>query len=374
MRASLHAGVVLLAAATRQATSAPPPTVFRWSYAPSFDTFRFVILHPPAEATHWSLALSEISSSSCEEFYLCRAINATAGTLPTKKVGESWVVQKLGAGRYKVRFELTKPGMSDADDDAGGAIVLAHEERFNRTIRPFEKRRGSGGRRLGLDQAIVPPFSANDTTAFSHNNLTAGRAIADGDRLGFMGGHNMPNSRAYMLGAGGLPKQIVVVPPETPRDNCTCCIGAACDERPGNNPPCGKSLCKQDVNGEYVCKKPACPGSMELLAAPMSFVATIVGANGGTVEHPSNSTGGASIGTITTADSNVAKIEADFGWTAGPLSGKTSAVVDYDGCMKFTVELSPTTVPLRSLQRPSVASPCFPTTTRTGSQRTRRTS
>ena len=47
MRASVRAGVVLLAAATRQAASAPPPTVFRWSYAPSFDTFRFVILSPP---------------------------------------------------------------------------------------------------------------------------------------------------------------------------------------------------------------------------------------------------------------------------------------------------------------------------------------
>ena len=47
---------------------------------------------------------------------------------------------------------------------------------------------------------------------------------------------------------------------------------------------------------------------------------------------------------------NTARVEAEFPWSAGPLRATTQALFDYDGCVKMTVELAPTTVPLRSLQ------------------------
>ena len=34
------------------------PTEFRWSFLPSFGAIRFVIIDPPAGATHWSIELS----------------------------------------------------------------------------------------------------------------------------------------------------------------------------------------------------------------------------------------------------------------------------------------------------------------------------
>eukprot|EP01045_Picozoa_sp_COSAG04_P028562 COSAG04_NODE_4466_length_2072_cov_1.530664_1_plen_222_part_10 len=199
------------------------PTEFRWSYMPSYGSLRFLILTPPPTATHWSLELSTRG----------RSLNRTAGALPTAKVGETWMVGKLGAGEYTVHFRLTDGGSSGSS-----SVVAQHRESFNRTIRPFEHRR------LGLEEVIIPPWSGINIGSFAKANKTAGTPITDGDRLGFMQPNTQPspNSRVYTLGAAGLPKQITVTPPETPRENCTCCVGLDCEAR---HTECDKNLCAQ---------------------------------------------------------------------------------------------------------------------------------
>ena len=133
------------------------------------------------------------------------------------------------------------------------------------------------------------------------------------------------------------------------------CVGQGCENdpatgRPGG--PCAGAQCANECRGTdcgWICKKPSCPDSIDLLSAPMSFVATVVGPGGALVEHASNASG-AAIGTIKHVPSNTARVEAEFPWSAGPLRATTQALFDYDGCVKMTVELAPTTVPLRSLQ------------------------
>ena len=75
------------------------PTEFRWSFLPSFGAIRFVIIDPPAGATHWSIELSSERDKRV-------VFNKTIGTLPTKKAGETWMVGELGAGRYTLAFQL----------------------------------------------------------------------------------------------------------------------------------------------------------------------------------------------------------------------------------------------------------------------------
>ena len=182
------------------------PTEFRWSYLPSFGAIRFVIVDPPAGATHWTV---ELSSQRDRAF-----LNKTIGTLPTKKAGETWMVGELGAGRYTLAFQL---GTLDKWHAGELKVLAQHTEGFNRTIAPFENLG------LGEEDVIVPPFSAINTMAFSQHNVTAGRSINNGDELGFIkpGRVPTPNARTYTLGPAGLLSQITVTPQPNPRDNCT---------------------------------------------------------------------------------------------------------------------------------------------------------
>ena len=326
----------LLAAEHQQLAGAPPAeTVFRWSYMPTYGAFRFVILRPPAGATHWHLRLLAARGG---------VINSTSGSLPTAAVGETWLVQRLGAGEYTVRFELTG-AVGSADQIA---VLAQHENTFNRTIRPFEVQR------LGLDDLIVPPFTGIYTAGFARNSTRAGAAIRDGDTLGFIqpGPSRSPGSKSYVLGPSGLPKQIMVVPTETPRANCTCCVGFECfkDEQ-----SCNPALCRSECEGlvcRDVCKKPHCPAAVPLLAAPMTFVATTAAAGGELAEHPVVTSGAIPIGSLADAEikrGGVASVTADFPWRAGPVTGRTNTVYDYDGCVRVTIQLLPTKSPIRSL-------------------------
>ena len=183
------------------------PTEFRWSFLPSFGAIRFVIIDPPAGATHWSIELSSERDKRV-------VFNKTIGTLPTKKAGETWMVGELGAGRYTVAFQL---GTLDKWHAGELKVLAQHTEGFNRTIAPFENLG------LGEEDVIVPPFSAINTMAFSQHNVTAGRSINNGDELGFIkpGRVPTPNARTYTLGPAGLLSQITVTPQPNPRDNCT---------------------------------------------------------------------------------------------------------------------------------------------------------
>ena len=187
--------------------AAKTPTEFRWSFLPSFGAIRFVIIDPPAGATHWAVKLSSERDQRV-------VFNKTIGTLPTKKAGETWMVGELGVGRYTLAFQL---GTLDKWHAGELKVLAQHTEGFNRTIAPFENLG------LGEEDVIVPPFSVINTVAFSQHNVTAGRSINNGDELGYIkpGRVPTPNARTYTLGPAGLLSQITVTPQPNPRDNCT---------------------------------------------------------------------------------------------------------------------------------------------------------
>ena len=112
------------------------------------------------------------------------------------------------------------------------------------------------------------------------------------------------------------------------------CVGEGCENdpatgRPGG--PCAGAQCANECRGTdcgWICKKPSCPDSIDLLSAPMSFVATVVGPGGALVEHASNASG-AAIGTIKHVPSNTARVPIRPHWSH---SSAATAARDGSGC------------------------------------------
>jgi hypothetical protein len=172
---------------------APPPAViegrlrpsglcFRWSYLPSHNLVRFVILQPPVTADGWVLQLHAPVGvgSSLPPSVLCQA----NGSLPLGPLAYSLPVPHLPTGVYTLRLQLKK-----ATD-----VVAETAANLTRQKRPWE------GNNLGKDDIVIPPFQA----------LEISRA-KDQLRLGVVG-------RELLLGGGlGLWQQVNVTPVATPR-------------------------------------------------------------------------------------------------------------------------------------------------------------
>ena len=74
----------------------PQPFEFRWTFMPTYSMFRTVVLHPPSNATHFTLSLTSNLTSEIP-------INSTSGpmSLINNTVGFNWEVQPLRApGEY----------------------------------------------------------------------------------------------------------------------------------------------------------------------------------------------------------------------------------------------------------------------------------
>ena len=147
-------------------------------------------------------------------------------------------------------------------------------------------RRPWEGLGLGRDDILIPPF-----TAIKVQHTTGAVQV-------------QVVGRTYGLTPAGLWSQVAIAPPVSP-------------PRAGPN-----------------------PAPVEILAAPMSLVA--VDAAG--VEYAAIAP---RIPTVVHATATSANLSAS--WNAGPVSGTTTAVYDYDGCVKLTLTIEPTSHPVTHL-------------------------
>jgi hypothetical protein len=116
-------------------------TEFRWSYLPSHDTVRFVVLSPPAEATHWHVALAAADGTPI--------IAESEGSLPLAAAGHTWAVPHLPASSEARTYSLTLSLAAKRGDKA----CFEQTGLFNRTLRSWE------GNTLGQQDVVIPPFT-----------------------------------------------------------------------------------------------------------------------------------------------------------------------------------------------------------------------
>ena len=197
--AGSHEAMVALQLALGVALLTSQPTtdfeVFRWSFLPTVDMFRFV-LTPPAKiessAKRYKLKLQGPLGSGTL---------STLGSLPTPAAGVSWEVPTLPAGPYTLSLYLLDPHNNS---------VAEYIDSFNRTIQTWE------GTKLGRDDLVygmvIPPYTPIQLQA----PQGSGDALVS---LGFLG------KSVAIDNATGLWGQVEATPAMTPRLQrvCTAC-------------------------------------------------------------------------------------------------------------------------------------------------------
>lgn len=114
----------------------PDGTEFRFSYFPSSDRLRLVVLRAPETWTRWEVAVSPETGS--------QVLARGSGALPFAMAGETLPLPALGEGAYRVRLTL-----SDRDGKRRELLGRFERQRFLWENSP-----------LGRDRVIVPPFTA----------------------------------------------------------------------------------------------------------------------------------------------------------------------------------------------------------------------
>jgi hypothetical protein len=108
---------------------------FRFSYFPSLDRLRLLVLGAPGQFVKWEVVLSPLGKS--EVLARCE------GELPFPRAGETIRVPALGDGTYEVKLALTA---SDAT-----------QREIRRTFQ--RKRFAWENNLLGQDRVVIPPFT-----------------------------------------------------------------------------------------------------------------------------------------------------------------------------------------------------------------------
>ena len=267
VRVSMAALTLHLALAA--ALVALPPTtdfeVFRWSFLPTVDTFRFV-LTPPAAIKASARAYQLELQGPLNALKATMSTVDTAGPLPTPKAGVSWRVPTLPAGQYTLSLRLL---------DATNNSVATYIDSFNRTIQSWE------GTELGREDLIygmvIPPYKPiqQQTKQGSHATVS----------LGFLG------KSLDIDNATGLWSQVEAEPPMTPR------LQRACTE----------------------CKVAPL---ISLLAGPMELAVV-----SGGVKHSSRGTNSSTSGPMERLEVSPTGhlAHTSTAWIIGPLSGSTNA-------------------------------------------------
>jgi hypothetical protein len=261
---------------------------FRWAYFPTYSALRFTMIGAaPAAATHWRAAVMTARVTA----HAPAVVAQTNGTIPLPSSGHTWPIPILTPGSYGVTFELVavrRGGGGGAGQGAGGGsgrqwaaaidTLYLQTETLNRTVRPWE------GNSLGLDDILVPPFTAMTVT-----NAPAGSSSARGGagiQVGVVG-------RQLTLTDVGLWGSVAITPPATPRD-------------------------------------PA-PAAIQLLAKPMELAATF-----------GDGSAFVATGTVAVTKRTPTAVTTWSNWSAGALRGTMNASYDFDGCVRVCLGLQPT--------------------------------
>lgn len=126
--------VVLLLLLTLTGIAAEEGFTFRFSYFPSYNAIRYLILSPSAEMTRWKITLtSEVGT---------RVLAQQQGKLPAKDIGETMTIPKLSEGSYRLTVTLSGNGKTQQ-------VACT----FKRQSFPWEHTT------LGKDPIVVPPFT-----------------------------------------------------------------------------------------------------------------------------------------------------------------------------------------------------------------------
>lgn len=163
-------------------------TEFRWSYFPTYDTIRFVVLDPPTAASEWKITLTQAVAAHTENQ---AALSELRGKMPIATSGETWRIPSLAAGSYTVTMEIS----SSAEQ---GSAAFVQTDSLNRTVRPWENEA------LGTEDILLPPFTA----------MTVNKASADGGEGTTVG----VVARNMVLSSVGLWSSLSITPPATPRE------------------------------------------------------------------------------------------------------------------------------------------------------------
>ena len=110
-------------------------TEFRFSYFPSLDQLRLLVLRSPREFTNWEITLRREGKSD--------ALMHGAGTLPMPAAGETLKTPSLDDGTYELTFTLVAAGGKRRDI----------RRTFQREHFPWEHTS------LGRDRVVIPPFT-----------------------------------------------------------------------------------------------------------------------------------------------------------------------------------------------------------------------
>jgi hypothetical protein len=157
-------------------------TACRWSYLPSFDAVRFLVLQPPATATRWRVVLEHNESGAV-------VAQQEGALLPLSSVAHTWAVPHLDASTYALTFTLTAAATMEAP-----AVVFTQRDIFTRKLRPWERNA------LGKEDVVIPPFTP---ITVSHGD--------DGQpRVGVVG-------RDLQVAGTGLWARVHITPAPTPR-------------------------------------------------------------------------------------------------------------------------------------------------------------
>jgi hypothetical protein len=260
--------VLTLHLALTAALVAVPPTtdfeVFRWSFLPTVDTFRFVLTPPTAIKASAHAYQLELQGHALKA---TRGTVDTAGALPTPTAGVSWRVPTLPAGQYTLSLRLL---------DASNNTVATYIDSFNRTVQSWE------GTELGREDLIhglvIPPYKPiqqQTTEQGSHATVS----------LGFLG------KSLTIDNATGLWSQVEAEPQRTPR------LQRACTE----------------------CKTAPL---ISLLAGPMELAVV-----SGGVKHSSRGTNSSTLGPMERLEVSPTGhlAHTSTAWIIGPLAGSTNA-------------------------------------------------
>jgi hypothetical protein len=108
---------------------------FRFSYFPSYNRLRWLVLRPPQQFSKWEATLSVSGKGD--------VVARGAGTLPMPKAGETIPTPPLADGTYEVRFALFAPDGARRE----------YRGTFERKHFPWENAH------LGRDRVLIPPFT-----------------------------------------------------------------------------------------------------------------------------------------------------------------------------------------------------------------------
>ena len=146
------------------AAAGPGNATVRWSYLPSLDAVRFLVLQPPAAASRWHVALTRNDSGA--------VLAQQGGTLlPLSPLAFTVSVPRMEPSAYALTFTLS----ADATVNEAPTVVFTQQDIFKRTRRPWEE-----GNTLGKDDVVIPPFT-HDHRGYQQRGERRTRAAGGGD-------------------------------------------------------------------------------------------------------------------------------------------------------------------------------------------------